>query len=604
MDHPARFQDLGKQDLGETIASAIFGASRLDRNLPAFIGVDASAISYDAASTATGAIVSALAELGITAGDRVAFLAPRGPLGIIGFLGITSVATCCPFNPRLRLEELEAAMGAMQVTALVFAGSHPVAEQVLTRCGLPSLALRTGANPLADLLIEPRRGRITGGGRTGGPSEIAMMMQTSGTTSTPKLVALTHSNILAAAGAIRDAFSLSEADICLNPMPLHHVHGLISAGISSLLSGAQLVCTENFSAPAFAKLFDRSRPTWFTGSPAMHMALLDHFRAAQTVPHRGRLRFVRSSSAPLPASVIEDLEKLFDAPLIETYGLTETASMICSNRLPPGIRKPGSVGIAFGAEIRICDTTGAGQPAGQNGEIVVRGPSVITRYGTDNGIPDSFFDGWLRTGDVGYLDDDGYLFIVGRTKELIKRGGLSVYPAEIDNILTSHPDVAEAVAFSVPHPTLGEELVAAVVARAGATPTESQLRSHLAEQLSPYKVPSVILIIDAIPKNDTGKILRRELPKQLAVHLEPRRQPPVNAQEIMLLDLWKTVLSRDDFGVTDNVFLLGADPLRAGRVAELLNAGRQHDVSARQLMAHPVVRDQVALMSSKPAGSV
>ena len=378
-------------------------------------------------------------------------------------------------------------------------------------------------------------------------------------------------------------------------MPLHHVHGLISASLSSLVSGSRVICTDGFSTTSFETLIEICAPTWFTGSPAMHRALLEHFKAQSRRPSARHLRFFRSSSAPLPASAIDELEQLFAAPLIETYGLTETASMICANPMPPARRKPGSVGIAFGSEIRIADAEGRDLPVNAHGEIVVRGPSVITSYG-GAGAHDSFFGDWLRTGDIGYLDEDGYLFIVGRTKELIKRGGLSVYPAEVDNVLMSHPDVAEAVAFSVAHPTLGEELVAAIVPRAGAQPTRSSLRAFLEKQLSGYKVPTEILVIAEIPKNDTGKILRRAMADSLSGHLQPRAIAAESPAEAALLTAWKQVLGREDFGVTDNVFLLGGDPLRAESVVRRLRLSGGVAVSVKDLLATPMIREQAALV--------
>jgi acyl-CoA synthetase (AMP-forming)/AMP-acid ligase II len=331
--------------------------------------------------------------------------------------------------------------------------------------------------------------------------------------------------------------------------------------------------------------------------------MLEHFKAAGRRPANESLRFFRSSSAPLPASAIGELEALFGAPLVETYGLTETASMICSNPLPPGTRKLGSVGVAFGAEIRIADEDGGGLPTHKTGEILVRGPSVIKTYGfDDDALPGAFAGDWLRTGDLGYMDEDGYLFIVGRTKELIKRGGLSIYPAEVDNVLTSHPGVAEAVTFSIAHPTLGEELVAAVVPRANASPTDALLRTYVAGQLSTYKVPAKILVIEAIPKNETGKILRREMSNRLIEHFRPRNIGPRCIVESTLLSVWKGVIGRSDFGVTDNIFLLGGDPLRAARCSELLSSEHRHEVSARDLMANPTVEEQAALLSPRRAG--
>jgi oxalate---CoA ligase len=419
----------------------------------------------------------------------------------------------------------------------------------------------------------------------------AMLMATSGTTSKPKLVPLSHANVLAAAGAIGSAFSLGPGDLCLDPMPLHHVHGLISAALSSLLAGAAVHCTDGFAPAEIDILLRDLRPSWFTASPTMHLALREHYDQAGTRPPPGRLRFFRSSSAPLPPSAISALEALFQAPLIETYGLTETASVVCSNPLPPATRKQGSVGFALGSEIRVVDSAGVDCEPGSVGEIAIRGPSVITAY-AGNAAPESFLDGWLLTGDIGRLDEDRYLFIVGRTKEVIKRGGLSVYPAEVDDALTALPGVAEAATFAVPHPTLGEDVVAAIVARAGFAAQEATLRAEIGRRLSTYKVPSVILIVPSIPKNEMGKIIRRQVASEFAAAFAPQGAPPAGETEQALLATWREVLGRGDIGVTDNLFLHGADPLRAARAAERIAASGLWTPTPKDLLGAPTVREQ------------
>jgi acyl-CoA synthetase (AMP-forming)/AMP-acid ligase II len=530
-----------------------------------------------------GALAAGLLAQGVAPGSRIGFLAPRGPLGVIGFLAASCVGTCCPLNPRLTANESAAALDNLSIAALLDgAGQGEAAGLAVPRFGV---ALDGEQVRLDGAVLSASLPPID-------PGAAALLMQTSGTTSRPKLVALTHDNVLAAAAAIGGAFGLGPGDLCLNPMPLHHVHGLISAAIASLRAGSAVHCADGFSPAGFDALSRALSPTWFTASPAMHLASREYHEEAGTTPPLG-LRFFRSSSAPLPASAIAALERLFRAPLIETYGLTETASMVCSNLLPPAMRKPGSVGVACGAEIAIVDAAGRRCTPDEDGEIAIRGPSTITAYANGEAA-DSFRDGWLLTGDLGRMDADGYLYVVGRVKELIKRGGLSVYPAEIDDALAAHPAVAEATSFAVPHSTLGEDVAAAVVLRAGADISEAALRAHVAAALSTYKVPSVILAVSAIPKNETGKIIRRQVAAAFADRLAPKGQKPADTVERALLSVWRAVLDRDDIGVTDNVFLFGADPLRAERAARRI-ASDGWAPTVKDLLAAPTVAEQAAL---------
>ena len=572
---------------GNTIASALFTPERRASGLPAFLDPDAPAISYDAAAQAVLQLVEAMRAAGVPRGARIGFTAPRGPLGVIGFLAASEIGVCCPLNPRLKPDELAASLDSMAVDLLLDGSGESTVASTAQRLGIARLFIRMTGATLGEWVL-------TGAARTdieAWPEAPAMLMATSGTTSKPKLVPISHANVLAAAGAIGSAFSLGPTDLCLDPMPLHHVHGLISAALSSLLAGSAVHCTKGFSPAEFAVAFQVLQPTWFTASPAMHLALREHFEQAGATPPAGRLRFFRSSSAPLPPSAIGALEALFGAPLIETYGLTETASMVCSNPLPPAERKQGSVGIAFGSEIRVVNASGQPCPVDEPGEIAIRGPSVITAY-LDNAAADSFLDGWLLTGDIGRLDADGYLFIVGRAKEVIKRGGLSVYPAEVDDALCASPDVAEAVTFAVAHASLGEDVVAAVVPRAGASLDGTSLRNEVARRLSTYKVPSVVLVVDSIPKNETGKFVRKQVAAHFADALAPRCEEPSGVVERVLLSAWREVIGRSDIGVTDNVFLHGADPLRAGRAAEIIGASRLWSPTLKDLLAAPTVREQ------------
>lgn len=577
-----------------SIASALFPLQRLAENPTAFIDAQGRTTSYATVAEQVLQLADFLRLAGVRKGERIAFITPRGPLGVIGFLAIAELGTCCPLNPRLKSSELATVLNALSVDLILDGADAPELVAHATALGVPTLSVRLQDNRLetsGTLIRQPPPLFPT----SEGP---ALLMSTSGTTASPKRVPITHANVLAAAGAIGHAFALSPQDVCLNPMPLHHVHGLVSAAVSSLLAGSTVHCTDGFAPATFDTLCQKLEPTWFTGSPAMHLALREFYEHSGSQPRCQRLRFFRSSSAPLPPSAISALEALYQAPLIETYGLTETASMVCTNPLPPGLRKVGSVGVAVGSEIRVVDA--AGQLCGENetGEIAIHGPSVISAY-EGNAAPESFLDDWLLTGDIGRLDADGYLFIVGRAKEVIKRGGLSVYPAEVDDALTACIEVAEAVTFAVKHDTLGEDVVAAVVPRTHISLDGGTLRERIGKQLSTYKVPSVILVVEAIPKNETGKFVRRQVAVHFAPLLAPRAEPAATLLEQRLLDTWRTVLGRNDIGVTDNLFLHGADPLRADRAAQQMAILGLWRPSVKQLIATPTVRQQATLVESE-----
>jgi oxalate---CoA ligase len=573
--------------------------SKSDPASYAFVDLGGMRITYAGLSECLEAGVCRLIDEGVRRGDRVALFTPRGPSGLVGFLTVSSIATCCPIDPRLKRDEVQSALEALSVSAIVDATDEPMLSELAGLLNLKFISMTFPA-PAEEPASRPAQFRPTG--QRAAADDIALILQTSGTTSRPKLVPLSHANIRAAAEAIGRTYQLGTSDVCLNPMPHHHVHGLISAGLSSLVAGAAQFCASSFSPAAIETALWELEPTWFTGSPAFHLGLLDHFKFKKTSPRTVRLRFMRSSSAPFPASAIRPYESLFRVPLLENYGMTESASTICTNPLPPGARKAGSVGIPIGAEIRVVGTDGSDQPNGEDGEILIRGPSIITGYAAADSNIGNFHEGWLRTGDVGRFDEDGYLFVLGRLKEIIKRGGHSVFPMEIDSALVAHPGVAEAISFAISHPTLGEELVAAFVPRSGAQVEVGELRAFLEERLSTFKIPNAMFCIPTVPKNATGKSVRRDMPKLLNALFEPECRQPSTETERLVLQKWKDVLARSDFGVTDNVFVFGADPLRAGLVCGMINEARGARIGVKDILRNPTVRQQSELIETSVSG--
>jgi len=293
---------------------------------------------------------------------------------------------------------------------------------------------------------------------------------------------------------------------------------LIAAVLSSLAAGGGTVCTPGFNALKFFGWLDEAKPSWYTAVPTMHQAILARAERNKESLARAGLRFIRSSSASLPPQVMLELEAAFGCPVIESYGMTEAAHQMASNPLPPAARKPGSVGIAAGPEVAIMDEEGNLLPKGALGEIVIRGPNVTKGYEAN---PDAnlkaFAGGWFRTGDQGTLDDEGYLRITGRLKELINRGGEKVSPLEVDEVIMDHPAVAQVVTFAMPHDKLGEDVAAAIVLREGQATTEREIRDFAAKRLADFKVPRKDVILAEIPKGATGKLQRIGLADKLGL---------------------------------------------------------------------------------------
>ena len=348
--------------------------------------------------------------------------------------------------------------------------------------------------------------------------DIALLLHTSGTTARPKLVPLTHANLQASARNIASTLELTSGDRCLNVMPLFHIHGLVACLAAPLAAGGSVIVPPGFDAFTFFRWLTDAAPTWYSAVPTMHQAILTRAARNQAAIGDSPLRFIRSSSASLPPIVMTELEETFGVPVIESYGMTEAAHQMTSNPLPPAVRKPGSVGLAAGPDVAIMEPDGTLLERGTVGEVVIRGSNVTAGYlERPEANAEAFTDGWFRTGDLGRLDDDGYLFLEGRIKEIVNRGGEKISPREIDEALLAHPDVAQAVAFAVPHPKLGEDLAAAVVAADGRRPTPEELRQFVAERVAAFKVPRKVLIVDEIPKGPTGKLQRIGLARQLGL---------------------------------------------------------------------------------------
>ncbi len=486
---------------------------------PALLAEGQPTLDYAGLREQVAETVAALNARGIGRNDRVAIVLPNGPEMALSFVAIGAGATTAPLNPAYRAEEFEFYLNDLGAKALV------VAEGVDT----PAIAVADKLGvPIVTLTPQPDKGagRFTLGGDTDAgagapvfaePDDVALVLHTSGTTSRPKIVPLTQTNICTSAHNIATTLQLTADDRCLNVMPLFHIHGLIGALLSSFNAGACVFASPGFNALRFFAWMDEAKPTWYSAVPTMHQAILSRAGRNKAVIEANPLRLIRSSSSSLPPQVMASLEETFGCPVVESYGMTEAAHQMASNPLPPAARKPGSVGIAAGPDVSVLNEKNEPVPAGAIGEICIKGPNVTPGYEANpSANAEAFAGGWFHTGDQGRLDDEGYLFITGRIKEIINRGGEKISPREIDEILLDHPAVDQAVTFALPHDKLGEEVAAAIVLKEGQTANERDLRDFVASRVADFKVPRKVVFVEEIPKGATGKLQRIGLHEKLA----------------------------------------------------------------------------------------
>jgi acyl-CoA synthetase (AMP-forming)/AMP-acid ligase II len=481
-------------------------------------------LAFDSLRELIATTIGQLNALGIGRNDRVGIVLANGPEMATCFMACASGVTSAPLNPAYRADEFEFYLNDLNAKALIVEKeSSSPAIAVAQKLGVRIIDLVIDpAKGAGNFTLHPRDGLSGAAPAANGghaqPGDVSMVLHTSGTTSRPKIVPLSQSNLVASATNIRNTLQFTENDCGLNVMPLFHIHGLIAGVLAPLAAGSQVFCTPGFNALKFFAWMDEAKPTWYTAVPTMHQAIVSRAKGNAEIIARNPLRFLRSSSSSMPPQVIKELEEIFNAPLIEAYGMTEATHQMACNPLPPAVRKPGKVGIAAGPEVAIMGTGGALLPRGETGEIVIRGANVTAGYENNpKANEEGFVNGWFLTGDQGVMDEDGYISITGRLKEIINRGGEKVSPREVDEILMDHAAVAQVVCFGMPHPKLGEEVAAVVVLREGQQATERELQTYVGTRAADYKVPKKILFMDEIPKGATGKLQRIGLAAKLGL---------------------------------------------------------------------------------------
>jgi acyl-CoA synthetase (AMP-forming)/AMP-acid ligase II/acyl carrier protein len=523
-------------------------------------------MTYGALWTQANEVVFGLRNVGVRRTDRVAVVLPDGPEAAVAAITVAAGAVCVPLNPGFTCDEYQRYFHELQLAALLTHADLNSASRRAARIqGVPvidvSMRPNEGAGAFSVVDRAPQR---LADDEFASSADDALILMTSGSTSRPKTVPLTHASVCLSADNVGAALELEARDRLLSVLPLFHGHGLISGLLAALAAGSSAVCPPGFDATAFFGWLTEFRPTWYTAVPAIHRALLAAADPYRQAAQRSSLRLVRSASTSLSSEVLDGLEALFGVPVIDTYGMTEAATQIAANPLQR--RKRDSVGRPAGPEIAILDSVGRRLPSGKRGEIALRGPTITRGYDNDaDATASAFQDGWFRTGDVGYLDADRYLFIVGRIKEIIHKGGQKVAPAEVEGALLSHPAVIEAAVFPVPHERLGADVAAAIVLRQDAKVSAQSLRDFARGRLAGFKVPGLIVIVPEIPKGPGGKIKRNELAagfsKIRPIQDDGKGVAPSSELERQLAGIWKEILDIDRISVDQDVFALGVDSL-------------------------------------------
>ncbi len=454
-------------------------------------------------------VVARIDQHGVKSGDAVAFALTNGPHSAICVLGIMYggyLATA-----------INLVAGNDTISYVL---SHSRTQLVLTQQQTQSLiakALESSEDPPPTVAVDSGFWDITGSDLDLPPldhHDDGLLMYTSGTTGRPKGVVLRQSSVLAGGTNAALAHQLTAADRALCVLPLYHINGLCVTILGPLVSGGSVAVPQKFSVSSFWPTIRDHACTWFSVVPTQISYLLHDVENASSNPADiAGLRFGRSASAPLSPDVHAAFETKFRLPIIETMGLTETAAQILSNPLPPGERKIGSPGVAVGNEVIIADDSQREVATGVEGEVLVRGPNVMRVYLDNEEATAASLtgDGWLRTGDLGRMDEDGYVFITGRLKELIIKGGENIAPREVDDALYAHPDVIEAAAFACACERYGQRIEAGVALSAGSSVCEQDLIALCNEKIGAFKSPDRIHFMDELPKGPSGKIQRIRL---------------------------------------------------------------------------------------------
>jgi acyl-CoA synthetase (AMP-forming)/AMP-acid ligase II len=489
-------------------------------------------LTYSQLDIAAGALAGRLRRLGLGPGDAVALCAGNSPEFVLTLLAVSRAgAAVAPLDPALPPDQLAARAGAAHATVAVVA-AHPPVDELAAALGR---AAGTNERPVWQVAMDGARAAVTVPDGSPGlparpagalPPDTALLLSTSGSTSAPKTVPLTAANVAASVRGIVGTYRLGPRDATLLIMPLFHGHGLIAGLLATLASGGAvwLPATGQFSASRFWPEMTAAGATWYTAVPAVHQILLKRAAGDYPRPDPPRLRFIRSCSAPLAPAVARELEVTFGAPVVPAYGMTETAHQAASNPVPAhGAVKQESVGVPTGLDLRIAGPDGGDAPDGVTGEIWLRGPAVAAGYLDNPGATAAAFPGgWVRTGDLGYQDADGYLFLTGRIKEMINRGGEKFSPQQIDAVLLSHPAVADALSFGVPDEIYGEEVSAAIIVKPGQHVSEHDLEAFCRERLGTAGAPKRIFTVAEFPMTAKHAGDRRKLAAEFAA----RRQAP------------------------------------------------------------------------------
>jgi oxalate---CoA ligase len=554
-------------------------------------------------------ISASLRALDITGSDRVAVVLPWGPELVVAYLGVTQVAVFAPLNPAYTDSEFGFYLADLDTRMLITSSEcGGVAAGVAARLGIPVHYLEARPDEAAGChsFTGPDAGDLAAVDLAG-PQDVALVLHTSGTTAKPKQVPLTHRNLCTSAHNIARTLALGENDCSLVVMPLFHIHALVSSTLAPMVTGGRVVAPPGFLAPRMLDWFDEFRPTWYTCSPTIHQAILERVRKQPERIMGHSLRFLRTGAAAMPPRLHRDLEETFGVPVIEFLGMTEAAQQITSNQLPPGRRKVGSVGVPAGPEVAIMSQDGVLLPSGQSGEIVIRGDNVTAGYaGSREANEKAFHDGWFRTGDEGHFDPDGFLYLTGRLKEMINRGGEKVWPREVDEVLLEHPAVFQIVTFSIPHAQLGEVVGAAIVLQKGAEASEVEIQRFAAERLSDFKVPRVIVFLDSIPCGPTGKLQRVGLARRLGIppidemtiHGDHDYVAPRTPLERRLQKIWQDILGLERVGVDDHFLAMGGDSMLATRLANQVSWEFDKTVTVRTLFEAATIREMAAMLDA------